>query len=59
MGPIDPLSGALWNILPCEYWYMLLALPIIAVYLVALYAPQMITEKKRQLDSLPVFFRKK
>ncbi|MBR2889386.1 MAG: YwaF family protein [Oscillospiraceae bacterium] len=59
MGPIDPLSGALWNILPCEYWYMLLALPIIAVYLVALYAPQMITEKKRQLDSLPVFFGKK
>lgn len=41
MGPIDPLSGALWKILPCEYWYMLLALPIIALYLCALYAPQM------------------
>lgn len=40
MGPIDPLSGALWKILPYEYWYMLLALPIIAVYLCALYAPQ-------------------
>ena len=40
MGPIDPLSGALWKLLPYEYWYMLLAVPIIAVYLVALYAPQ-------------------
>lgn len=42
MGPIDPLSGALWNILPCEYWYMLLAMPIIAAYLYAMYAPQMV-----------------
>lgn len=47
MGPIDPLSGALWNILPCEYWYMLLALPIIAVYLCALYAPQFARNHKR------------
>ena len=41
MGPIDPLSGALWKILPYEYWYMLLAVPIIAIYLVALYGPQL------------------
>ena len=47
MGPIDPLSGALWKILPCEYWYMLLALPIIAVYLCALYAPQLARSRKR------------
>lgn len=40
MGPIDPLSGALWKMLPYEYWYMLLAIPIIALYLMALYAPQ-------------------
>lgn len=48
MGPIDPLSGALWNILPCEYWYMLLALPIIAVYLVALYAPQFLAQRQKK-----------
>ena len=47
IGPIDPLSGALWKILPCEYWYMLLALPIIAVYLCALYAPQLARSRKR------------
>lgn len=46
MGPIDPLSGALWNILPFEYWYMLLALPIIAVYLVGLYAPQFLAQRR-------------
>ena len=46
MGPIDPLSGALWNILPCEYWYMLLAMPIIAVYLCAVYAPQLVRNRK-------------
>ena len=49
MGPIDPLSGALWNILPCEYWYMLLALPVIAVYLLALYAPQFAHRSKPAL----------
>lgn len=46
MGPIDPLSGALWKILPCEYWYMILALPIIAVYLCAMYAPQFARRRK-------------
>lgn len=46
MGPIDPLSGALWNILPYEYWYMLLAVPIIAVYLAVVYAPQILRRRK-------------
>ena len=49
MGPIDPLSGALWSIIPCEYWYMLLALPIIAVYLVAVYAPQFARSRRYAL----------
>lgn len=48
MGPIDPLSGALWNILPCEYWYMLLAVPVIAVYLVLLYAPQFLAQRQKK-----------
>lgn len=42
LGPIDPLSGALYKLFPCEYWYMLLALPIIALYLAAIYSPQMV-----------------
>lgn len=46
MGPIDPLSGALWKLIPCEYWYMLLAMPIIALYLFALYAPQFVHRRK-------------
>ena len=46
MGPIDPLSGALWNLLPCEYLYMLLAMPIIAAYLSAVYAPQLVRDRK-------------
>ena len=46
MGPIDPLSGALWNILPYEYWYMILAFPIIGLYLAAIYAPQYLRHRK-------------
>lgn len=52
MGPIDPFSGALYKILPYEYWYMLLAIPIIAVYLLIVYAPQLrsrIPKKKHTL----------
>lgn len=48
MGPIDPLSGALWKILPLEYWYMLLAVPIIAAYLVVLYAPQLVVRRRKR-----------
>ena len=48
MGPIDPLSGALWKILPFEYWYMLLAMPIIAAYLVALYGPQILARRREK-----------
>ena len=54
MGPIDPLSGALWNILPCEYWYMILAFPIIAVYLGAIYAPQYLRRRKAAACTMPL-----
>ena len=52
MGPIDPLSGALYNLLPCEYWYMLLAFPIIGLYLVALYAPQFLAQRQAKRNAL-------
>ena len=48
MGPIDPLSGALWKILPYEYWYMLLAMPIVAVYLLGLYMPQIMARRREK-----------
>lgn len=55
MGPIDPLSGALWKILPCEYWYMLLAMPIIFLYLAGLYAPQFLASRRKNRRSVEKF----
>ena len=40
MGPTTSLAKRLWDILPCRYWYMYLALPFLLVLLMAVYAPQ-------------------
>ena len=48
MGPIDPLSGALWKMLPYEYWYMMLAFPIIGLYLLGVYAPELMAARKEK-----------
>ena len=55
MGPIDPLSGALWNILPYEYWYMLLAFPLIGLYLAGLYAPQFLANRRKNRSNAKRF----
>lgn len=47
--PVNPLLDFFWKIIPHQYWYMLLVLPIIALYLFILYLKQI----KRE------FFKKK
>lgn len=38
--PTNPLLDFLWDIVPYQYWYMLLILPIILIYLLLLYSKQ-------------------
>lgn len=44
--PENPLLALFYSIIPHPYWYLLLALPIIAVYLLILYIPQIIKHKQ-------------
>jgi len=41
VNPSNPVIGAFYRVIPCEYWYMYLVLPIVAVYLLAIYAPEL------------------
>ncbi len=41
-----PLLSTFWQIIPHRYWYMFLVFPIIAVYLMIIYLPQIIRQKK-------------
>lgn len=40
--PTNPLVALFHSILPGQYWYMYLVLPIVLAYLLAVYAPQLI-----------------
>lgn len=40
ISPTNPLLKFFWNIVPYQYWYMLLVLPIIAIYLLLIYMKQ-------------------
>ena len=44
--PENPLLQLFYNIVPYPYWYMLLTIPIIAVYLTIMYLPQIIKRGK-------------
>ncbi len=37
----NPLTKIFYQIIPYEYWYMYMILPIVAVYLLAVYTPQL------------------
>ncbi len=37
----NPLTKIFYQIIPCEYWYMYMILPIVLVYLLAVYTPQL------------------
>ncbi len=39
--PEIPLLQMFYNVVPYEYFYMLLVVPVVAVYLLAIYAPQL------------------
>ena len=43
--PENPLLGLFYQLIPMPYWYLYLAVPIIAVYLVAIYIPEFVGEK--------------
>lgn len=40
--PVNPLVQLFYSIIPLQYWYMYLVLPIVFAYLVIVYAPQLI-----------------
>ncbi len=42
--PENPVLVMLHNLLPKEYWYLYLTLPLILIYLLIVYAPQLIKE---------------
>lgn len=46
--PINPLVQLFYNIIPLRYWYMYLVLPIVLVYLVIIYSPQLIKKMKKK-----------
>lgn len=46
--PEIPLLGAFWSVIPHPYWYMFMIVPIVAVYLLLVYAPQLIAAIKKK-----------
>lgn len=44
--PSIPILETFWSIIPHSYWYMLAALPIIVIYLAAIYSPDFIKKAK-------------
>ena len=45
--PTNPLVKLFYQVIPCEYWYMYMVLPIVFVYLLAVYAPQLLARRKK------------
>ena len=53
----NPLTALFYQVIPCEYWYMYLAVPIVAAYLLIVYAPELLSwyrnrKKTRQTASV-------
>ena len=49
--PSNPVLNIFYNIIPHSYWYMYLCVPIVVVYLLAIYLEQIIFEIKRNYYS--------
>lgn len=49
--PSNPLLAIFYNIIPFDYWYMYLCVPIVVVYLLIIYLDQIIWEIKRSYYS--------
>ena len=43
--PENPLLALFYKVIPCEYWYMYMIVPILVVYLLIVYAPQLLKRK--------------
>ena len=46
--PTNPLLVLFYQVIPCEYWYMYMVVPIVAVYLLIVYAPQIIGDLRKR-----------
>ncbi len=44
--PENPLLALFWQLIPHEYWYMYMIIPILAMYLGIVYLPQMLKKRK-------------
>lgn len=45
--PSNPLLALFYGLIPYEYWYMYMVIPVVAVYLLAVYAPQLLAWYKK------------
>ena len=45
--PEFPLLALFYQVIPLEYWYMYMAVPIVAVYLLLVYAPQLLRRRAK------------
>jgi hypothetical protein len=43
--PENPLLALFYKVIPYEYWYMYMIVPILVVYLLIVYAPQLLKRK--------------
>ena len=49
--PNNPVAELFYKLIPYEYWYMLLCLPIVAIYLAAVYAPELWALRRRKTEN--------
>ena len=45
--PEFPLLALFYQVIPLEYWYMYMVVPIVAVYLLLVYAPQLLKKARK------------
>lgn len=46
--PSNPLLALFYTVIPCEYWYMYMVIPVVAVYLLGVYAPQILAKLRKK-----------
>ena len=51
LAPENPLLQVFYSIIPAPYWYMYMIVPILVVYLLIVYAPQLLEKKRENMPS--------
>lgn len=51
LAPENPLLQVFYSIIPAPYWYMYMIVPILVVYLLIVYAPQLLAKKRENMPS--------